>query len=309
MITTFTLNPCIDRMLYIEGFYENRVNRVGTVKTYAGGKGINVSKVLQLLGSETLVSGIVAGENGAFIEKALMKNNFKMDFLHVEGETRINTKIYDTFKLFTTDLNEPGPFISQNAVSELIEKVKSLSKYTRTAVYSGSLPPGLKPDIYRRLVEISLAEGCNVILDCDKANLQEGIKGKPTFIKPNINELEVLFGKELKSHEALQEAAKQLLAEGIRYVAVSMGSKGVRLYTDKSALFAEAPKVQVKGTVGAGDTMVAVFAHALEKGEAPESCLQLAVSASAACVEAGGASELTTELIYKYADIVKVTEI
>lgn len=309
MITTFTLNPCIDRMLYIEDFHENQVNRVRTVKTYAGGKGINVSRVLKLLGSDTLISGITAGENGCSVEKLLEKDALKVDFLHVEGETRINTKIYDISKFFTTDLNEPGPNISQSNTVELIEKAKTLSKTASTIVYSGSLPPGLKPGIYRGLVEISLDEGCNVILDCDTRNLQEGIKGKPTLIKPNLHELEVLFGKELSSQNALTEAVKQLLSEGIRYVAVSIGSKGVILFSGKSIVFAGAPKVTAKGTVGAGDTMVAVFAHAIDHGGAPENCLPLAVSASSACVEAGGTGELDAASIRKYVDMVKVIQI
>lgn len=309
MITTFTLNPCIDRMLYIEGFRENHVNRVSTVKTYAGGKGINVSRVLKLLGSDTYTSGIVAGENGSFIEKLLIKDNLKVDFLNVDGETRINTKIYDTLNSKTTDLNEPGPIISQSAAAGLVDKAKKLSKAANTVVYSGSLPPGLKPDIYRRLVEISIDAGCNVILDCDSANLQEGIKGRPTLIKPNLHELEVLFGKELGSQETLKNAVRQLLSEGIKYVAVSMGSKGVLLFSDNSAYFAEAPKVNVKGTVGAGDTMVAVFAHNIDLGISPESCLPLAVSASSACVEAGGTGELDAVSIHKYEAAIKVMKL
>lgn len=309
MITTFTLNPCIDRMLYIEGFRENAVNRVSSVKTYAGGKGINVSKVLRLLGSDTITSGIIAGENGNFIEKVLNQAHFRTDFLRVEGETRINTKIYDTLKSTTTDINEPGPNISQTDREKLIEKAIYMSNITKVAVFAGSIPPGIETDIYQELVEIFRNEGCSVILDCDTGSLLKGIKGKPTLIKPNIHELEILFSRKLNTFDEIGQAAHQLLNEGICYVVVSMGSKGVCLYSEKAAYFAEAVPVNVKGTVGAGDSMVAVFAHAFDKGQPPEKFLSLAVSASTACVNAGSTGDLDEASINHYVNQVIVREI
>ena len=309
MITTFTLNPCIDRMLYIEGFKEGAVNRVSTVKTYAGGKGINVSKVLKLLGADTVTSGIIAGENGRFIENALKDLDFKTDFLDVAGETRINTKIYDTLKLATTDINEPGPTISQVYYEKLIEKVIMLSNYSNVIIFAGSIPPGIDMDIYHKLVEISRKNGCSVILDCDTESLKKGIQGKPTLIKPNIHELEILFSKKLSSFNEIGQAAHQLIEQGISYVAVSMGSKGVCLYSKNAAYFAEAVPVDVKGTVGAGDSMVAVFAHALDMGQLPETFLSLAVSASTACVNAGSTGDLDKASITRFVDQVIIKEL
>lgn len=305
MITTVTLNPAVDRMLYVENLKEGLVNRVFKTETHAGGKGINVSKVLRLLGAEVTTSGILGGDTGRYIYLEVNKSGLNGNFVFIEDSTRVNTKIYDTGSIRTTDLNEPGPNLSKDEIEAVMNKICLLAGQSSVMVLSGSLPPGMQADTYKKLVEKARQAGCMTILDCDGLALSEGIRCGPSLIKPNIHELQKLLGRTLESREEIIQAASELVSRGIEIVVVSLGSSGAILVNQGQALYAPAIPVKVKGTVGAGDSMVAALAFAMESEWPEEKALSLAISASAACVEAGGTSLLTGEAVSRYLNEVK----
>ena len=124
-------------------------------------------------------------------------------------------------------------------------------------VIAGSLPPGLKTTIYRDLTESLKARGRRVALDTSGETLNHAIEASPSFIKPNIHELEGLVGRPLSSRDAVVAAANELVARGIEMVVVSMGHEGACFVGAEGTLFASPPEIEVRSTVGAGDAMVA----------------------------------------------------
>ena len=263
MITTITLNPAIDRTIILDSFQHGSVNRVKSVREDMGGKGINVAKVLQSLGQDACATGFIGEKNSKYVQSLLMDEKLKNDFIIVEGQTRLNTKIVEISTKLTTDINEIGFHISQEQLGSLEELIVKYAKQSELLVFSGSIPQGMPSDIYNRLLSIA-APFTKTALDADGAILLEGLKASPYIIKPNIHELENAISRKLNTHEEIKEAARELIRDyNIGYVLVSMGGDGSILVSRDQALFAKALKVEVKSSVGAGDSMLAGFIYGL----------------------------------------------
>lgn len=288
MIKTITLNPAIDKTLVIDNFTINEVNRVKSLRLDAGGKGINVSKIIHSLGGDSIACGIIAGNNGEFIKKELNKNKIKNDFVEVPGETRINLKIVD-LKLGThTDINEQGVEVSKETIKLVEKKIFQDLDKKDILVLSGSVPATVSLDIYKKWIERANKKGIKTILDADRDLLKEGIKASPYLIKPNIHELETLINKKINSIEEMIEAGRELLGYGISIIAISLGSKGALFITRDKEIFAKGIKVEAKSTVGAGDSLVAAMTLAIYNNDSLEEMIKLAIATASAKVMAEG---------------------
>jgi len=297
VIITVTLNPAIDRIVYVDSLKENSVNKVLEANVLPGGKGINVSKVIKLLEGDVTATGIIAGRNGEFIEERLKEKEILTDFIYAEGETRVNIKIYDNGKGFTTDLNEVGHVKQLDITNKIIAKVENLASKGSIMVFSGRLPEGLPHNLYSRLIEIAGRHGCKTILDCSGKPLEEGIKAKPFIIKPNINELETILNTKIKSTDEIVKYSREIVKKGVNIVVVSMGADGAVMVGKDYAYYMRVLPVKVKGTVGAGDSMVAALAYALEKKLDAQEMLRLAGVCSAASVYYGSTSQIDKSFI------------
>ena len=263
MITTITLNPAIDRTIILDSFEHGSVNRVKSVREDMGGKGINVAKVLQSLGHSTCAIGFIGKKNSQYVENLLMAERLKNEFITVEGQTRLNTKIVEISTRLTTDINEIGFHISSQELSDIGRLITKYAKQSEMLVFSGSIPQGMSSDTYHKLLSIA-APYTKTALDADGVFLLEGLKASPYIIKPNIHELENAISRKLNTHEEIKEAARELIGDyNIQYVLVSMGGDGSILVSPDQALFARALKVEVKSSVGAGDSMLAGFIYGL----------------------------------------------
>lgn len=288
MIITLTLNPAVDKTIEVNNFKVNTVNRVSSVRIDAGGKGINVSKVIHQLGEESIAMGILAGKSGEYIQKTLNDLKITNDFLYVDGETRTNLKIVDRVNRFNTDINEKGPSVNQNDLQSLLEKLLSKLDEKSVLVLSGSVPGNLNGDIYRKLIKEAKAKGARTILDADGELFVEGIKSGPYLIKPNINELENYFKKTISSPYEAIDLAKEIFNLGVEKIVVSLGAEGAIFMTKNQTIFARGIKVQTISTVGAGDSMVAAMAMSIKNGYSFEKMIRLAMASSAACVMKAG---------------------
>lgn len=280
MIVTLTLNPCIDRTVTVDSFRCGETNRAKNVQTDVCGKGINVSAVLKNLEQETLCLGFCPKEDKEKLEGFLSSLSIPCEFVETEGGLRINLKIFDASKGVLTEINEKGMPVSEKAVSLLIEKAEEVFEKTSVLVLSGSVPPGVPSNIYRRLTEEAAKKGIRVILDASGELLKEGIKGKPYLIKPNMEELEALFGRKFEADEEILEAAESLVESGVSYVCVSMGKRGAFLVGKEGTLFSPALSVSVKGIQGAGDSLVAGMCMAIQQKGDMETMLRFAVAAA-----------------------------
>lgn len=288
MITTITLNAAIDKTFFLSRFELGKVSRVDNMYACPGGKGINVARVIHLLGGQSLASGYVGGSNGDFIEKELDKQGIAHDFVRVDGESRICLNIIDLYTKASTEILEPGPTIHSTQIEQMKQKVKQWSRRSEIIIFSGSVPKGVPANIYAELITIAKAEGTVTFLDASGDALLHGVKANPFFIKPNEEEVRKLIGRKPERESDLYDGMLELLRQGIECVIVSLGSGGCvagyrnRLYRVK------APSIKAVNTVGCGDSLVAGMAVAISGGQSVEDGLRLAIAA-------GTANALTAE--------------
>lgn len=250
-------------------------------KGMLGGKGIDVSKVLTTLGVSNKALGFVGGFTGEEIEGRLLNEGVSCDFIRISGETRTNIIFNNMGTGSQTIFSASGPEIKPYELMQIIHKVEKLGK-SDIVIVSGSLPPEVHPEIYRKIIEIAKNKGSRTILDMDGDALKVGIQGFPDVIKPNIYELSRLVDVELKEIDEIISAAKGVHKQGIGIVLVSMGAKGIVLIGEKEQLLASPPKIEVKNTIGAGDSSVAGFVYGLVKGKNLKEALVYSVAAGTA---------------------------
>jgi len=288
MIVTVTLNPAVDKSMAVHGFEIGKTNRGEVTGVEAGGKGINVAKVLKRFGSPVCAIGLAAGNNGRFILEALRAEGIPADFVMVPGETRVNLKIYDPDKGTETELNEPGFRVAAEQLEELQRRIEAHAPQCEVMVFSGSLPPDAPPEIFADLMRAAKAQGAKCFLDTTGAGLKHGVAAGPFLIKPNRAEVEELLKSTFPTRHDLVKAAQLLVGKGLEQVVISLGAEGAVGVDGSRALFAKPPAVTVRSSIGAGDTMVAALAHAAVTGLPFPQAFRLAVAASAATVAMEG---------------------
>jgi len=282
MIKTLTLNPALDKTIIVESFRLNQLNRIKKVHKDAGGKGINVSKMLKNLGQPSTASGFLGGAAGDYIKSEVKKMGITTEFVETAEETRTNTKMVDPIKNTFTDLNEAGAFISGKNKAELEEKIFKDLKKNDILVLAGSVPAGVGDDIYYKLIKTAEKKGIKTILDADGSLFRNGIKGAPTLIKPNEHELSLHFKEEFKDLKMMIKKAESLLDMGIKMIMLSLGKEGAVFITAEEKYKIEPLKLNVKSTVGAGDAMVAGLAYGLENNFSSVEMLKNAAACSSA---------------------------
>lgn len=277
MVYTVTLNPAVDYVVELDNLKMGDINRTSNEKIFFGGKGINVSIVLQRLGIETTAMGIIAGFTGKALENSLRFEGVHTDFLEADGFTRINIKIKSSPE---TELNGSGPFVDEQLLMGLIERLKLL-KNDDIVVLSGSLPASLKSNTYKRIIEELKDTGVKIVLDTSGSALKEAVSSSPYLIKPNLAEMSSLLNKKLTVESEVIEGAKRLQKFGARNILVSMGSMGaIFVGEDGTVMREEAKRGRVINTVGSGDSMVAGFIAGLPGGL--RSALRLGIAAGSA---------------------------
>lgn len=263
MIYTVTFNPAIDYVIHTDTIKNGATNRSLTEEIYYGGKGINVSFVLNELGIKTKALGFIAGFTGKAIEKYLKDSDIETDFVFLEnGFSRINIKIKSGEE---TEINGRGPDITSKKQEEFLSKINNIQDGD-TLVLAGSIPPSLPDNIYENILERLSDKKIRVVVDATGELLKNTLKYKPFLIKPNKAELEELFDKELSSSEQVIQCASILQEMGAQNVLVSMAEDGAILLDCSGNVYhCAAVKGMVVNSVGAGDSMVAGFLAGADK--------------------------------------------
>jgi len=256
MIYTVTLNPALDYVIQVDHFKTGQINRNKTENIYFGGKGINVSCILNELGFSTTALGFIAGFTGKALSDGLNNMGIVSDFIEVQkGMTRINVKMNSDEE---TEINGTGPLIDESDFETLKDKVRSLTSED-TLILSGSIPSCMQSDTYEKIVEC-LNDDVRLVVDAEKDLLLRILKYKPFLIKPNNIELGDMFGVKLNSDEEIVCYAKRLQEKGARNVLVSMAKDGAILVDEEGNVTKQGvAKGTVVNSVGAGDSMVAGF--------------------------------------------------
>lgn len=293
MIATVTLNPAVDQNCRIDKLCVGEVNRLEETERRAGGKGINVTRVLRKFHTPVMALGFLGGNNGKMIEEEMEELGVECFFTPVEGETRVNTNILGRDGT-VTEILEPGPVITDKELQQFLRCYDGVLEQCDMVVLSGSLPAGVPGDLYAVLIMRAGMFGVKTVLDTSGAALAKGIKAVPYMIKPNINELAQWAGAESLSREAAMQEAEKLVRLGISKVVVSMGSEGLIYADEAGTFFVPAKQVEVKNSVGCGDTVVASLCMSEVAGDDPETAMEKAVAMAAANAAGKGGGEFST---------------
>ncbi len=281
MILTVTLNPTLDKLYIVDDYKKGTVVRVNSAINSAGGKGLNVSRVLNLLGEDVIATGFLGGFTGEYINHLLEPLDIQKSFIKTNCETRSCVNIRDASGNMTEFL-ESGNEISQKYVDEFFTQYKLLLKDVNIVVISGSVPKGVSDTFYSDLISYAKKDNKKVILDSSNNLLKKNLKSSPTLIKPNIFELGQILGIEISSQNQIIEAAQKIRNMGIETVVVSMGEQGAIIVCDDGIYHGIPPKINALNTVGCGDSMVAGFAYSMSKNLGIEDSIRTSVAVSAA---------------------------
>lgn len=283
MILTVTLNPAVDKTYQAEKLILGQVNRMRSSISLAGGKGINVAKILRQFNHPVMTTGFLGGYSGNMIEELMIKMGADCRFTRIAEETRTSTNIIsDSGQV--TEILEPGPLVSKEEQECFLDEFTHCLTRCRLVALCGSVPSGIPIDFYRNLIEKCYAEGKKVILDTSGDLLKEAIKTAPYpyIIKPNIQEMESLVGRKLESPEEVEEAAYELIGLGIEKVVVSLGAQGLCYIDRECSIYKPALKIKAVNTVGCGDSVVASLCMSELAGDTPAETVKKAVVLSAA---------------------------
>ncbi len=276
MIYTVTFNPALDKTYVVERIECDSLHRATDVFEDVGGKGINVSKVLKELGMDSEALVVLGGFVGKKIEHMLEQSNIAIRPFWVEGETRVNAKIVDSTQKTNTDVNEEGPAVSSIIIDEMYEYLFEKIEPGDIVVLAGSLPSSIPKDTYEKWIQQLSECGAKVILDTSGEAFKLGLRAQPYLIKPNRHEVEECLGRLIHSKDDLKQAAQSFIVDGVEVVCISDGPRGGYFFTKDDSFFVPAVKVDVKSTVGAGDSMVAGLAYMLENHMSLEDGAKLA---------------------------------
>ncbi len=282
MIGAFTLNVSVDRRYVVENSAMNKVNRVKECTASAGGKGLNVARVIHTLGEQVIAGGIAGGNLGRFVCDTLDKEGIAHQFTMAAGETRCCINICDAVTGTQTEYLEPGMTVSPAEYEAFLKDFDDLCARCDVLTISGSLPKGLGSDTYQKLIARAKAAGKPVLLDVSGEALVKGLEAAPYYIKPNEDEIVTLTDADITDDTALAAAAGKLHQQGIERVVVSMGSHGAMMVCDEGVFRGQPPKLEAVNTVGCGDSMTAAFAVAAQRKLNAEESMRFAIAVSAA---------------------------
>lgn len=299
MILTVTLNAALDVTYRVPALRVGASHRADDGATRAGGKGLNVARVLHALGHETMVTGLVGGETGAAIRADVLRSGLREALFDMAGPSRRTVTILSTSDGTATAVNEPGPGVSISDWADFVGGYHALAARASVVVLSGSLPRRLPEDAYAQLVR---ATSTPTILDTSGAPLLAGLAARPDVVKPNADELAEATG--LADPVA---AARVLRERGAGAVVASLGADGLVAVTGDGVWRARPPEPVHGNPTGAGDACVAALAAGT--GTPWPERLAEAVAVSAAAVAGALAGDIDLDTYRRLRPAVTVEEL
>lgn len=297
-IITLTLSPTIDKSTFVDKLIPEKKLSCEAPEFEAGGGGINVSKGLKKLGTDSLALFPTGGMPGKLLQSLLEKEDVDYHAIETRNPTRENFIVVESSTNQQFRFGMPATELYPNEEIVILKKLKQLAEGSEYIVASGSVPPGMQADFFARVARIAKKASARFIVDTSGEALKEAVEEGIFLLKPNLGELSSLHGKGTLDNKLADDAAKDLIeTEKCEVVVVSMGAQGAYLVTRDQTIHVQAPVVKKLSTVGAGDSMVAGMVHALSQGKTMAEVLKMGVACGTAATMNAG-----TEL-FKKADV------
>lgn len=280
-ILTVTLNPCIDKSSSVGRLVPESKLRCSEVVHEAGGGGINVSKALKKLSMESVALFPAGGHNGNMLRDLLAGDGIDFRSVDTAVETRENWIVLENETNNQFRFTFPGKAVEEKTIRALIDEIRAFAP--QYVIASGSLPPGLPDHFYGLIIKTARSVGARCIVDTS-GNALQAMENKGAYlIKPNRNELTRMLNRDHLEEDEIDDAARQVVENGYaEIVVVSLGSKGAWLVSADEKYYVDAPHVEKRSTVGAGDSMVAGIVYALHKDATLKEALRFGVACGSA---------------------------
>lgn len=288
MIYTITLNPALDKQLTVADIRFNDVLIAERVQLDFGGKGFNVSRMLQKLNQPSKAIGLLGGQTGKTIEAGLQEQGIEVVAIPILGETRTNVSVVTPGGSKHIKVNEKGPTVSEAELELIYDYISQNAAAGTLWVLAGSIPPGVDVSVYQEMTQRIKQLGGDVVLDTSGEALRQGVQAQPKLVKPNLFELSQLVGKQIASLQEIMDNPAITRDVGAEFVAISAGDKGALLTDGENTVICLPPEIQEANPVGAGDAMVAGLSFALYHGYDLEQALMLGVACGTASAMQSG---------------------
>jgi len=308
MIYTVTLNPTLDITYVLEKIQFGEPVTAEQVLKSPGGKGINVSRALRAMGTDSVAMSMVGGHVGDEVLDLLQQEGLILQIVRIKNETRTNVVILGRQDGKELVIRAAGPPVEQTESQRLSNMVFQIAQTPEILVLSGSLPPGVSDDTYRSITQEGKSRGSKVVVDCEGEPLRAAIEAAPYMIKPNLAEFSQLAGRRLEGEAEIVEFAATLIDKGIKLVVVSMGKAGALMLTREATLRGTVPAVS-DDAVGAGDSMVAGMVMGLVESLSLERVFQIGLAFSVSAVMNKGPQLTEPETFARAFPMIKVEKI
>jgi 1-phosphofructokinase/tagatose 6-phosphate kinase len=284
MIITVTLNAAIDKSLAVPNFRLGRRHRTVEQRTMAGGKGVNIARMLKALGQPVIATGFAGGATGTHIVEQLTEESILNDFVRIREESRTNTSVLDPTTGEQTEINERGPSVSEHELELFRDKLLYLARGAAIVVFAGSLPPGLGPDIYALLIRELQRTDVITVVDTDGEPLRQAVRAEPDVATPNVSEVEELVGHEFASEDERSRAVVEVAALGPHEAIMTLPDGCIAQgLVDGQAVLKRA-RIEPREAVakrGSGDAFLAGYLAARYEGRPPDQWLRFGVACGA----------------------------
>ncbi len=304
LIYTVSLNCSIDFTFYLKNIVEEDVNRIEKIRVDPGGKGVNVTRMLKKLNENSLVITFLGKNNGNFYKNLLEKEKINFIPIEIDGDIR---KIYNFISPEKVlRFNEKGPEIKKNELKNFWNILLNINfKKNDFIVMSGSIPPGIKKNIYAEIIKKTRNYGTLGVVDADGDVLREAIKERPFIIKPNLKELERCFNAKIESFEKFKNICSYLINNGVSILLITNGKYGAILFTKEKIIYSRPPEIQFKSSIGCGDAFLAGFLYKFKRNRNYIESLKFAVAVGSAKAEEEGTKMPSVSKIKKILPSVK----
>ena len=281
MITTVTLNPMLDKTVRLGALRRGSIHRAESMTMVAGGKGINVSRQLKLLGEEALATGFLGGTTGNMVRELMDREGLRHDFVETGVPTREGVTYLESDGKATA-VFEPSLKPPVESVHALSRKIDALARKSDWIVCSGSSPGGEADDVFYEAVLSAHRAGCRSALDSYGVSLTLGLKGLPTIVKMNKTEFEQSFWIELKNEADIRRELAKLVSAGAEFCMITDGSRPVYAASKTDEWKITPPAVLPVNAVGSGDAMMAGVLYGFNQGWEFERCIRFGAAAGIA---------------------------